>query len=239
MIELFEVCDNPRLAGIRPAFLTNVTVSIPRGRYALLSGAPQYHRALLDVVTGLRPPRHGYVHHTGLVSWPLGRQGFVRGRGTGVRMVELVCDLYGIPVPTALDFMGDLLTSPAYLTQAMDHWPQYVRQEFSFALGLVPAFDVYVIEGVIPIEPCRFTRLWLALFEERIVGRTLILSTYRQNQISDYCTKGLIYENETIRVDVDLDECVKRYPTRQSRADTDNAGTGEDVVGFSDGGIGV
>lgn len=232
MIDLFDVCDNPRLYGERLTLLKNATVAIPRGRYALMSRTPEIHRALLDVLTGLRPPRHGHVQHTGLVSWPIGRQGFVRGRSTGMRMIELVCDLYGVPVQPAIEFVGDLITSPQYLTRAMEHWPQYARQEFSFALGLVPAFDLYVVEGAIPFEPCRFTRLWLALFEERIVGRALILSTYRQNQMADYCTKGLIYENESIRVDVDLDECFMRYPVRQSRVD---AGAGYDDSGFNGG----
>lgn len=236
MINLIDVCDNPRLFGARAALLTNATVNIPRGRYALLSGQPEVHRAVVDVIAGLRPPRHGRVRHTGLVSWPLGRQGFVRGRATGLRMIELVCDLYGIEVEPTTDFVGDLLTRPQCLNEAMEHWPQYVRQEFSFALGLVPAFDLYVVEGAIPFEPCRFTRLWLALFEERIVGRTLILSTYRQNQIADYCTKGLIYEHESLRVDDDLDGCVIRFPGRPSRADN---GAGSEDIACADGEIGV
>ncbi|WMD20800.1 ATPase [Achromobacter seleniivolatilans] len=236
MIDLIDVCDDPRLFGSRAALLTHATVNIPHGRYALLSQSPEVHRAVVDVIAGLRPPRHGYVRHMGLVSWPIGRQGFVRGRGTGLRMIELVCDLYGIAVAPTIDFVSDLLTSPQYLTQAMEHWPQYVRQEFSFSLGLVPAFDLYVIEGAIPFEPCRFTRLWLALFEERIVGRTLILSTYRQNQMADYCTKGLIYEHESLRVDDDLDGCIIRFPGRQSRSD---GGAGSEDVVYADGEIGV
>ncbi|MGE8637320.1 MAG: ATPase [Achromobacter sp.] len=236
MIDLDDVCDNPRLFGTRGTLLSHVTVNIPHGRYALLSGQPEVHRALIDVIAGLRPPRRGRVRHTGLVSWPVGRQGFVRGRATGFRMMELVCDLYGIAVAPTIDFVSDLLTSPHYLAQAMEHWPQYARQEFSFALGLVPAFDLYVIEGAIPFEPCRFTRLWQALFEERIVGRTLILSTYRQHQIADYCTKGLIYEHERLRVDDDLDGCVIQFPARQSRADS---GAGNEGPGDVEGGIGV
>lgn len=49
-------------------------------------------------------------------------------------------------------------------------------QEFSFALApRRRAFDARVIEGPFLRASCRFTRLWLALFEERLVGRTLIL----------------------------------------------------------------
>jgi len=120
----------------------------------------------------------------------------------------------------------------------MEHWPLYARQEFSFALALAPAFDVYVIEGAIPFEPCRFTRLWLALFEERLIGRTLILSSYRQNQMADYCLKGLIYERSALSIEDDLDHCLSKYPPRRSRSES---GTGDDVFGggFEDSQLGI
>src|SRR5690606_41403460 len=91
--------------------------------------------------------------------------------------------------------------------------------------------------GTIPFEPCRFTRLWLALFEERLVGRTLIFSSYRQNQLADYCIKGLIYERSALRIDDDLDQSLLRYPPRRSRGD---AGTREDDLGggFDEGQLG-
>lgn len=228
MISLNGVTDSPQFFGSRLPLLSNLNLEIPRGRYAVLSRTPEVHRALIDVLAGLRPPCAGFVQHRGLVSWPLGRQGFIRGKASGLRMIEFVCTLYGVEPAPSIELVADLLTSPEHLKIPMEHWPPHTRYEFSFALALAPAFDVYVIEGAIPFEPRRFTRLWLALFEARLVGRTLILSTYRQNQMADHCIKGLIYERSVLRIDDDLDECILRYPSRRSRIESAEAG--EDIA---------
>ncbi|ARP97556.1 ATPase [Bordetella genomosp. 13] len=229
MIHLHGVTDEPYAFGSRQALLDRVDLDIPVGRYALLSPAPELHRQVIDVLCRLRPPRQGFVKHGGSVSWAIGRQGFIRGKANGLRMIEFVAEMYELDSDAAYEFVADLISDPKSLARPMEHWPLYVRQEFSFALALVPAFDVYVIEGAMPFEPCRFTRLWLALFEERLVGRTLIFSSYRQNQLADYCLKGLIYERSTLRIEDDLDQCIRRFPPRRSRSESGSAG--DDVFG--------
>jgi capsular polysaccharide transport system ATP-binding protein len=237
MIQLIGVTDEPHAFGSRQALLARADLDIPVGRYALLSGAPDMHRQLLDVLCCLRPPRQGFVKHNGNVSWAIGRQGFIRGKATGLSVIDFVSEMYEIDADATHELVADLVSDPKSLARPMEHWPVYARQEFSFALALAPAFDVYVIEGSIPFEPCRFTRLWLALFEERLVGRTLIFSSYRQNQLADYCYKGLIYERSTLRIDDDLDQCLLKYPPRRSRSD---AGTRDDDFGggFDEGQLG-
>jgi capsular polysaccharide transport system ATP-binding protein len=239
VINLSGVSDSPKLFGSTAPLLSNVDLEIPKGRYALLSRAPELHRTVIDVLAGLRPPGEGFVQHQGLVSWPLGRQGFVRGKASGRRMVEFVAAMHGCDAEMCFDLVADLVTSPAHLEKPMEHWPLYTRQEFSFALALAPAFDVYVIDGAMPFEPCRFTRLWLALFEERVAGRTLILSTYRQKQMADFCTKGLVHERSTLRIDDDLDACIRRFPARRSRSDSGDVGDIIHVDALSSGNFGL
>ncbi|KND57103.1 Capsular polysaccharide ABC transporter, ATP-binding protein KpsT [Candidatus Burkholderia verschuerenii] len=231
MIHLHHVSDTPRLSGSRFPLLSGATLDIPRGRYALLSRAPELHRPVIDALAGLRRPGEGFVQHRGRVSWPLGRQGFIRGKANGLRMIEFVCALHGLDASACIDLVSDLITTPAHLNAPMEHWPLHTRQEVSFALALAPDFDVYIIDGAMPFEPCRFTRLWLALFEERVVGRTLILSTYRQQQLADYCNKGLVYERSTLRINDDLDACIRRFPPR--RAHTDAIDAGHDIAADS------
>ncbi|MBO1114751.1 ATPase [Bordetella petrii] len=234
MIHLNGVTDEPYAFGSRQPLLANANLDIPVGRYALLSAAPELHRQIVDVLCCLRPPRQGFVKHDGKVSWAIGRQGFIRGKASGLSMIEFVSDMYEVDADVTYELVADLVSDPKCLAKPMEHWPIYARQEFSFALALAPAFDVYVIEGAIPFEPCRFTRLWQALFEERLVGRTLILSSYRHNQMADYCFKGLIYERSVLNIEDDLDQCIRRFPPRRSRSET---GAGEDVFGggFEDG----
>src|SRR5690554_6246140 len=237
MIQLFGVTDEPFAVGSRQALLTNADLDIRVGRYALRSAARAMRRQLLELRCCLRPPRQGFVHHSRQVSWAIGRQGFIRGKATGLSVIDFVSEMYEIDGDETHELVADLVSDPKFLARPMEHWPLYARQEFSFALALAPPFDVYIIEGSIPFEPCRFTRLWLALFEERLVGRTLIFSSYRQNQLADYCFKGLIYERSALRIDDDLDQCLSRFPPRRSRGDS---GARDDGLGggFDEGQLG-
>ncbi|ARP85683.1 ATPase [Bordetella genomosp. 9] len=239
MIHLNGVTDQPYAFGTRQPLLANVSLDIPVGRYALLSPTPELHRQLIDVLCRLRPPREGFVRHEGSVSWAIGRQGFIRGKATGMHMIQFVSEMYELDADATFELVADLVSDPGCLSRPMEHWPLYARQEFSFALALAPAFDVYVIEGAMPFEPCRFTRLWLALFEERLVGRTLIFSSYRQNQMADYCFKGLVYERSALRIEDDLDRCIRKYPPRRSRSESASAGEDDFGGGLGDSQFGL
>ena len=230
MIHLNGVTDEPYAFGSRQPLLAGADLDIPVGRYALLSPAPELHRQIVDVLCGLRPPRQGFVKHEGSVSWAIGRQGFIR---QGHRPEHDRADLPDVRDrrrchPRTGGGSGQRSRDPG---AAHGTLAAACAQEFSFALALAPAFDVYVIEGAIPFEPCRFTRLWLALFEQRLIGRTLILSSYRQNQLADYCLKGLIYERSALRIEDDLDQCIRNSP-RRSRSESGSAG--DDVLGGFD-----
>jgi capsular polysaccharide transport system ATP-binding protein len=126
------------------------------------------------------------------------------------------------------DYAGEvvatLISLPHYLDRPIEQWPSHVRHEFTFALALLPDLDIYIIDAPIPFEPSRFTRLWQALFEEKLVGKTLILTSYRQNQMLDYCAKALVYESSRLKIDDDLEACIERYPARPSREDFGGSG---------------
>lgn len=224
MIDLFDVSDAPRIFGEQIALLADEDFHLPPGRYALMSKTPEWHRPLIDILAGVRSPARGRVVHGGAVSWPLGRQGFVRGRGTGLDIINLVASIHELDAEMAADVVTMLVSRPELIDRPIEHWPQFARIEFTFALGLIPDFDIYVIDGSIPSEPSRFTRLWQALFEERLVGKTLILSSYRQKQLLDYCAKALVYDDRRFIVDDDLEACIDRFPLRPSREDSTGSG---------------
>lgn len=217
MIDLFSVSDRSEVFGRSIELFENIDFHLPPGRYALLTQFPEYRRPVLDILAGLRPPRRGRVAISGSISWPIGRSSVVRGRASGLDFITLIANLYGIDADYAGDLVTLLVSRPDYMDQPIDSWPSYVRQEFNFALGLVPEFDIYVIDAPVPYEETRFTRLWQALFEERLVGKTLILSSYRPKQLLDYCAKGLVYEGGSLIIEDDLEECIERFPARPAR----------------------
>jgi capsular polysaccharide transport system ATP-binding protein len=183
----------------------------------LLAHNPEHRRLVLDIIGGLRPPQSGWVNISGSISWPIGRAAMLRGRTSGIDFVYMIADLYGLDRDEAAEFITLMISRPDYLTQPLISWPPYIRQEFGFALGLLPEFDIYLVDAPIPSEEGRFTRLWQALFEERLVGKTLILSSYRPKQMLDYCAKALVFDSAELEIEPDLEQCLERFPVRTAR----------------------
>lgn len=231
MIDLVDVSEQFEIYGRTVELLRGVDFHLPAGRYALLSRTPDLHRPLIDILAGTKTPTAGQVLIPGSISWPIGRQGFVRGRMTGRDVIDLVGDLYDVDREYTADIVTMLISRPDYVDERIERWPPYVRREFTFALALVPEFDTYVIDAPLPFEESRFTRLWQALFEERLVGKSLILATYRQKQMLDYCAKGLIYDRDGFRIEHDLDGCIEQFPSRPVREEPG----GDELAGIGDG----
>jgi capsular polysaccharide transport system ATP-binding protein len=231
MIDLVGVTAEAEVFGRTVTLFAETDFYLPPGRYALLSRTPEYHKAVVDVLAGLRKPRRGRVAISGAMSWPIGRNSLVRGKATALDLTNFVADLHDLDRGYAGDLVTMLVSRPDYMAEPLETWPPSARQEFTFALGLVPEFDIYVIDAPIPYEESRFTRLWQAMFEERLVGKTLILSSPRQKQMLDYCAKGLIYEQASLGIEHDLEQCIERFPARPARealAVTSNVGGYDD-----------
>ena len=91
--------------------------------------------------------------------------GFVRGKLTGLQMTNFICNLYGLDKTYCIDFLNGMLTSPEYLRNRIMDWPNYVRQEYIFSISLVPTFDMFIVDNMMPLPNGRFGRLWNTLFE--------------------------------------------------------------------------
>lgn len=230
MIDLFSVSDACELYGRDVVLFDKRDFHLPAGRYALLSHVPEHRRLVMDIIGGLRPPRKGSVEISGTISWPIGRSSMLRSKTSGIHFINMIADLYGLNRDSSGEFVSSLISRPDYLSHPLYSWPPYLRQDFSFALGLLPEFDIYLIDSMIPSEDSRFTRLWQALFEQRLVGKTLIFSSYRPKQLLDYCAKALVYEAGRLEIVSDLEDCLEQFPVRPAReamVDSVNAGPEE------------
>jgi capsular polysaccharide transport system ATP-binding protein len=217
MIDFLNVSDELTVHGHTSYLFDQLNFHLPPGRYALLSLTPQFRRPVMDVLAGVRPPRRGQVVFAGPISWPVGRNGVASGKASGSDAIRLISTIHDLDRHRAAELVALLVSRPDYLEQPFNTWPQYVKQEFIFALVLLPPFDIYIIDGAIPFHESRFTRMWQSLFEDRLVGKTLILSSPRPKQMLDYCTKGLIYEDLGFSIKDDLETCIEGFPTQPER----------------------
>lgn len=221
MIELRNVFDTPTIAGEQRCVALGVSMSIPRGRYALLSRDSNLTRPAIDLFAGARPPRRGVIYRSGVCSWPIGRAGVVRGKLTGVQIISFIARIYRLDAILCACVVKDAMTDPALLGDRVEHWPLPDRIEFGLLLALLPTFDIYVVDGNLPYRKDRFARVWSLLFEEKIAGATLIVSATRTAELKNLCDEAIILQQGDIWIEKDLAHVLSRYTSGKSVIDAD------------------
>jgi len=220
MIALENVFDTPLIGGMQYPLALDVNLAIPPGRYALVSRDPLARKPAIDLLAGLRPPAAGRVWRLGACSWPVGRAGFIRGKLTGRQIVALIARIYSLDYKFCLYIVEEMMTLPEFMDEFIEHWIVTARQEFGYIITLLPQFDIYVIDGTLPYRKDRFNLLWRALFEERISGRTLILSTVRVSEANEFCDAALVLNRGKIEIESQLDEILREFPLRPAFDDS-------------------
>ena len=234
MITFHRVTDRPASLHVDAPVLLNASAIIPAGRYALLATDNAVRRPVLDLITGSRAPARGRVNRQGLSSWAIGRGAFIRGRSTGEQLVRMIARLYHLDGRLCEGVVRDMLTSPERLPEPIERWDSASRQEFGHVLALLPSFDIYVIDGAIPSRKGSFTSLWNVLVRQRIMGKTLILSTVRAPEAMEFCDKALIVDNGRIRISEELEQALADYPPRPFLDGSDGSGRAPETVIIDD-----
>lgn len=226
MIVFENVTDHVEVFGRPLDLLDRASIEIPPGRYGLLVTDPLTRRPLVDLLCGTRPPHRGAILRNERPSWAIGRTTPFRGLITGSDMLGLVCRLYDLDRRYAEAVIRDLVEDETVLGKPAEHWPAVARAEFGLAMALLPRFGTYITDGNVLFSPNRFGTLWRRLFEQRIAGNTLIISSFHISNISAFCEKALIVDNGVFSIVDDLDEAVDRYPPRPPIRESgrDNAG---------------
>jgi capsular polysaccharide transport system ATP-binding protein len=211
MIELQDVFDTPTIAGQKRCVALGATLSVPRGRYALLSSDPHVSRAAIDLLAGLRPPKRGVVYRAGVCSWPIGRPGLVRGRLTGVQIISFIARIYRLDAILCACVVKDAMTNPGLLGERVENWPLVDRIEFGFVLAILPKFDIYVVDGNLPYRKDGFSKIWNFLFEEKIADATLIVSATRTAELKYLCDQALVLQQGGIKIEKDLTHVLSQF----------------------------
>jgi ABC-type polysaccharide/polyol phosphate transport system ATPase subunit len=214
MIGFSRVSDHVRSSGRRLELLDRASIEIPVGRYCLLTNEPLARRPLIDLLCGTRPPFEGEIWRDGRSSWAIGRSSLFRGTLTGSDLLGMFCRIYDLDRSYAEAFVDELVEDKSLLKTRGESWKPLARAEFGQALALLPRFEIYVTDGNVLFSTGRFGMLWRRLFQERVAGRTLIISSLHISNIFAFCEKALIVDNGVISIVDELEEAVDRYPPR-------------------------
>jgi capsular polysaccharide transport system ATP-binding protein len=232
MIALQNVSDHVISNRRRLNLLDRASIDIPVGRYALLTAAPLVRRPLVDLLCGARSPHGGSIVRDVRTSWAIGRTSLARGQMVGSDLLGMFCRIYDLDRCQSETFLREMVDDKSLFEMRAEEWSPVVRAEFAQALALLPRFDAYITDGNVLFSSGRFGILWRQLFEQRIAGRTLIISSLHPANFFAFCDKALIVDGGTLSIVDALDEALDRYPPRAPVRES--AGRGEDAAGDGD-----
>lgn len=228
MLVLSGVTDYAIVAGERVSLLSMVDIAVPVGRYAVLSPRPELRRPLVDVLCGARLPFEGDMLHQEAPSWPIARAGLVRGKLTGFQILAFLANIYGLDRIAAFHLAETLLSAPEQLELSIERWNVVARQEFGYITALLPTFGSYFVDGVLPAMNGSFARRWHVLFQQRLAGKSLFLSTTRPKEILDYCDRAIILLEGRLIIEDQLEKLLEQFPLRSLAADSERTSVATD-----------
>ena len=198
-----------------PAF-RNLSLIINRGeKICVFSLNGSESRMLVACLSGVEPLDSGQLEQYSSVSWPLGSNDAFSSKLSGYVNARFAADIYGSGARIEDDMR--LIRELAGVDDELFHkplgsWPSQAKDALKLAVSLAFEFDVTMVGRVgnwdhRAIHP-RAVRL-RRLFEERIAGRTLVMSgNGQQNLALDYCDEGLALVGGDVIYRGDPEVCV-------------------------------
>lgn len=212
MIRFHDVSDSVAVNDRQVVMLSNVSLALPSGHLAILADNPFARRPLVDLLSGLRPPYKGHVAREGCISWPIGRYNFLHRHLTGLSVLQAIARVYDLDIKASLAFLEGILTEPWQIERPIGTWSTFSRFEFGNALALLPAFDIYIVDGSIEFSKERFGFIWQELFLDRIRDKTLLMSCLSVPTLKKYCRSALVVADRQLRLEEDLESAILKYP---------------------------
>jgi len=184
--------------------------------------------ALVACLSGVEPLDSGSVEHRASVSWPLGTNDAFLGKLSGYVNARFAAEIYSQPGKIEDDMR--LIQELAGLDEAMLHapltdWPAMNKACLKLAVSLAFEFDVVTVGRINcwdhrAIHP-RAARI-REHFEQRIAGRTLIVSASGQSNLAiDYCDEGLALVNGKLAYRGDPEVCLEMVKEESRRQKQD------------------
>ena len=199
-----------------PAF-RNLSLQIFSGdRLAIFAVKGPESRALVGCLSGVEPLDSGKLVQECSVSWPLGTNEAFSNKLSSYVNARFAAEVYSLPgeIDSNLRLIRELsgLTDKLF-HQPLSDLPTVMKDALKLAISMVFDFDVLAVSrlkgwdhrGIDPqavrIREC---------FEQRIDGRTLVMSANGQNTLAlDYCDEGLALVNGKLVYRGDPEVCLQ------------------------------
>jgi ABC-type polysaccharide/polyol phosphate transport system ATPase subunit len=203
-----------------PAF-RNLSLQIFHGeRLGIFAVNGTEARALVACLAGVEPLDSGVLVQDCSVSWPLGTNEAFSNKLSGYVNAKFAAEVYSLPgeIESNMRLIRELSGLTDHLFhQPLSDWPSAMKDALKLSVSMVFDFDVIAVSRLkgwdhrsihpqaVRIREC---------FEQRIDGRTLVMSANGQNTLAlDYCDEGLALVNGELVYRGDPEVCLQLVKT--------------------------
>lgn len=198
--------------GGRRIVLDKVSAAFPEGsNFGILGGNGAGKSTLIRLLAGSELPDTGRIRRDGRVSFPLGYGGTFHGSLSGRENVAFIARIYGANVSETIDYVAEFAELGVYFEMPVNTYSAGMRARLAFGACLAIDFDTYLIDEVTEIGDERFRRKCAVAFRERMLRSDIILVTHNSRTIRQYCDRGAVLADGTLRLYDDLAGALDGY----------------------------
>jgi ABC-type polysaccharide/polyol phosphate transport system ATPase subunit len=196
MIQLHNISKQYDTNAGRLTVLKDVNLTIRSGeRIGVMGRNGAGKSTLIRLISGAELPNSGTVDRQMSVSWPLGFNGGLHARLTGVDNLRFICRIYGVDFRPRLAFVEDFSELGSFLYEPVRIYSSGMRARLAFAISMVVDFDCYLIDEVIAVGDERFReRCQVELFEKR-QDKAMLIVSHSRRYLEEVCNRFLLFRN--------------------------------------------
>lgn len=217
MIRFENLTKSFRVGGRRKVVLDGLTGEIPSGMsLALLGRNGAGKSTLLQIIAGTMRADSGSVQSDGAISWPIGLSGAFHRELTGAQNVRFLARLYGVDSDEMIDFVRHFAELGPHFFMPLRSYSSGMKSRLTFGASMAIPFDTYLIDEVTSVGDAQFKRKSLAVFRERLDGRSAIFVSHQMRQVRDFCNAGMVLELGRATFFDDVEEAIAMHERLQA-----------------------
>ncbi|MFD1344655.1 ABC transporter ATP-binding protein [Litorisediminicola beolgyonensis] len=212
MIRLDHLTKSFRVQGARKIVIDDLSLDIPTGMsLALLGRNGAGKSTLLQLIAGTLRPDHGRVLTDGAVSWQIGQGNAFHRELTGAQNVRFLARLYGVDTAEMSAFVRDFAELGAHFHMPLRSYSSGMKSRLTFGASMAIPFDTYLIDEVTAVGDARFKRKSLAVFKDRLKGRSAVFVSHQMKQVREFCNAALVLEEGRAHFFDDVDAAIEMH----------------------------
>ncbi|CAM3306589.1 ABC transporter ATP-binding protein [Stackebrandtia soli] len=170
---------------------------------------------LLRLITGVLIPDEGHVTRRGGVAPLIALSAGFADDLTGRENVEMVAGLHGMSRKTlraAFDEIVDFAEVADFIDTPMRHYSSGMRVRLGFAVITRLDHPILLVDEALAVGDTRFRRKCHAVIEAMLAeGKTLVLVSHNDTDLTRFCTRGLYLDAGRLRVDGTIADALAAY----------------------------